>query len=158
MKMKKLAWMLPLSLLVTIFGGCIKDTDSCQPKTVDSEDAAMQAYAATTGVTFTKHSSGLYYYIDAPGSGVTPASTNTVSVKYVGKLTTGTVFDQTTTTPISFTLGGVILGWQLGVPLIKKGGKIRLIIPSSYAYGCTANGPIPAYSILYFEIELIDVL
>jgi FKBP-type peptidyl-prolyl cis-trans isomerase FkpA len=158
MKMKNLARILPLALLVTIFGGCIKNNEACQPKTVDSEDAAMQAYAATTGLTFTKHSSGLYYYIETPGSGVIPSSTNTVSVKYTGKLTSGTIFDQTTSTPASFSLGGVILGWQLGVPLIKKGGKIKLIIPSSYAYGCTANGPIPAYSILYFEIELIDVL
>lgn len=156
--MKKIALVLVLSFTIVFFGGCIKDTDSCQPKTVESEDATMVAYAATTGVTFTKHSSGLYYYIDNPGSGVTPSSTNTVSVNYTGKLTNGTVFDKNPAGPVSFTLGGVILGWQLGVPLIKKGGKIRLIIPSSYAYGCSANGPIPAYSVLYFEIELIDVL
>ena len=156
--MKNTALALVLSFTMVFLGGCIKDTESCQPKTVESEDAAMLTYAATTGLTFTKHSSGLYYYIENPGSGLTPSSTNTVSVKYVGKLTNGTIFDQTTTTPVSFTLGGVILGWQLGVPLIKKGGKIKLIIPSSYAYGCTANGPIPAYSVLYFEIELIDVL
>ena len=81
-----------------------------------------------------------------------------MSVKYVGKLTNGTIFDQQLTTPISFLLSGVIFGWQIGMPLIKKGGTIRLIIPSAYGYGCSDNGPIPAYSILYFEIELVDVL
>jgi FKBP-type peptidyl-prolyl cis-trans isomerase FkpA len=156
--MKKIVLFLSLSGLLFISGGCIKDTEPCQPKTVDSEDAAMVAYASSTGLAFTKHSSGMYYYIVNPGSGPTPASNSTLSVKYTGKLTDGTIFDQQTTTAISFSLSGVIVGWQLGMPLIKKGGSIKLIIPSTYGYGCAANGPIPAYSILYFEIELIDVL
>jgi FKBP-type peptidyl-prolyl cis-trans isomerase FkpA len=46
----------------------------------------------------------------------------------------------------------------LGLPLIKKGGVIRLIIPSSLAYGCNAAGSIPGDSVLYFEVELVDVL
>jgi FKBP-type peptidyl-prolyl cis-trans isomerase len=33
-----------------------------------------------------------------------------------------------------------------------------LIIPSSLAYGCNATGPIPGDAVLYFEIELVDVL
>jgi FKBP-type peptidyl-prolyl cis-trans isomerase FkpA len=156
--MKKIALFLSVPFILFLSTGCIKDNLPCQQKTVESEDAAMQSYAATTGLTFTKHSSGMYYYIQSPGSGPTPVSTSTLSVKYTGKLTNGNVFDQQTTTPVSFSLSGVILGWQLGMPLIQKGGTIKLIIPSSYGYGCTANGPIPAYSILYFEIELIDVL
>jgi FKBP-type peptidyl-prolyl cis-trans isomerase FkpA len=156
--MKKIALSLSVSFILFLSGGCIKDNTSCQQKTVESEDAAMLSFAASNGITATKHSSGMYYQIINPGSGATPVSTSTLSVKYTGTLTNGNVFDQQTTTPISFSLSGVIVGWQLGMPLIKKGGIIKLIIPSSYGYGCTANGPIPAYSILYFEIELIDVL
>ena len=155
--MKKLAFILSVPFIFFLSGGCIKDSQICQQKTVDSEDAVMLSFAAANGITATKHSSGMYYQIINPGSGVTPTSTSTLSVKYKGTLTDGTVFDQQTS-PVSFSLGGVILGWQLGMPLIKKGGSIKLIIPSSFGYGCTANGPIPAYSILYFEIDLIDVL
>ena len=66
-------------------------------------------------------------------------------------------FDSATTTPISFNLGGVIMGWQIGLSLLQKGGVIRLIIPSSLAYGCRDNGSIKANSILYFDVELVDV-
>lgn len=158
--MKKLVLFLSFATVFFLSGGCIKNEVSCTPKTIASEDAEMQATAASLapGLTFTKHSSGMYYYIENPGSGPTPTSTSTLSVKYKGQLSNGTIFDQTTTTPVNFTLSGVIFGWQIALPLIQKGGKIKMIIPSTYGYGCTANGPIPAYSILYFEVELIDVL
>ena len=70
----------------------------------------------------------------------------------------GTIFDSNTGAPIQFILGQVIPGWQLGLPLIQKGGVIRLIIPSSLAYGCTGSGSIPGDSVLYFEVELVDVI
>jgi FKBP-type peptidyl-prolyl cis-trans isomerase len=38
--------------------------------------------------------------------------------------------------------------------LIGKGGKIKMVIPSSLAYGPNANGSIPANSPLYFEMSI----
>ena len=156
--MKKIILFLSVCFILFISGGCIKNDEGCQEKTVQSEDAAMLSFAASNSITATKHSSGMYYEIINPGSGPMPTMSSTLKVKYTGKLTNGTIFDQQIVTPISFPLNGVILGWQLGLPLIKKGGVIKLIIPSSYGYGCTGKGPIPGYSILFFEIELIDVL
>ena len=158
--MKKTISILFLSLLLTGAGSCIKDT-GCQDKTVQSEQAAILAYATANGITATAHSSGLYYEITNPGSGATANLNSTVRVNYVGKyVSNGTIFDQTTvaTGPVSFVLGSVIPGWQLGIPLIQKGGSIKLIIPSSFAYGCAGRGSIPSNAILYFEIELMDVL
>ena len=158
--MKKTISILFLSLLLTGAGSCIKDT-GCQDKTVQSEQAAILAYATANGITATAHSSGLYYEITNPGSGATANLNSTVRVNYVGKyVSNGTIFDQTTvaTGPVSFVLGSVIPGWQLGIPLIQKGGSIKLIIPSSFAYGCAGRGSIPSNAILYFEIELLDVL
>ena len=155
--MKKFVFILLVPIFLFPGTGCIKDK-GCQAKTVASEEGAMLSFAATNGITATKHSSGMYYQIINQGSGPTPTLTSTLSVKYTGKFTNGAIFDQRTTTPVSFTLSGVIPGWQLGMPLIQKGGIIKLIIPSSLGYGCSDNGPIPGNSILYFEIELIDVL
>ncbi len=102
-----------------------------------------------------RHSSGLYYIISAPGSGnVTYTSSTTVSTKYTGRLLNGQVFDSSAT-GISFALSQVIAGWQIGIPLIQKGGKIRLLIPSALAYGNTATGAIPANSVLDFDVELL---
>lgn len=129
------------------------------PVTPASEEAQIQSYAAANGITASKHTSGIYYQILEPGSGVTPTVNSTVSVTYTGKLLNGSVFDQRTTSPISFRLSGVIEGWQIGIPLIKKGGKIKLIIPSSYAYACNSipDAGIPANAILFFDISLLDV-
>ncbi|MBM3433013.1 MAG: hypothetical protein FJX92_08470 [Bacteroidetes bacterium] len=137
--------------------GCLKD-ESCQPKTVQSETATMLGYANANGITPTTHSSGMLYQIVSSGAGATPTATSMVTVRYTGKLMNGTVFDSNATgSPISFGLNQVIKGWQLGLPLIKKDGVIKLIIPSSLAYGCTGYGSIPGDAVLYFEIQLIDV-
>lgn len=153
--MKRLFWI--LAVLGFTATGCLKD-DSCNPKSVDSEQAAILAYASANSINPTRHSSGLYYEVVNPGSGTTPTLASTVSVRYTGKLTNGTVFDTQTGTPVTFPLNGVIPGWQIGIPLIAKGGVIRLIIPSALAYGCTGVGSIPPNSILYFDVTLVDVL
>jgi FKBP-type peptidyl-prolyl cis-trans isomerase FkpA len=44
-----------------------------------------------------------------------------------------------------------------GVPLVKKGGKIRLIIPPTLGYGSQNRVKIPPYSILDFDVEVLDV-
>lgn len=155
--MKKILLMLSVCSLLFSGSGCIKD-DGCQNKTVQSEQAAILAYATANSITATAHSSGLYYQITNPGSGPTPSLTSRVSVRYTGKLLDGTVFDAQTGTPVTFTLGGVINGWQLGLQLLQEGGTIKLIVPSSLAYGCGGQGTIPGNAILYFEIQLVDVL
>jgi FKBP-type peptidyl-prolyl cis-trans isomerase FkpA len=156
--MKRIILSLLIFCAVAAISGCFKTEEGCVDKTVQSEDAAMQAYASANGITAIKHSSGMYYQVINPGSGTTPTFSSVVFVRYTGKLTSGTVFDsQTNSTATGWQLGGLIPGWQLGIPLIQEGGSIKLIIPSSLAYGCQGRGPIPANSILYFEIDLVDV-
>ncbi|MEJ7779509.1 MAG: FKBP-type peptidyl-prolyl cis-trans isomerase [Daejeonella sp.] len=79
-----------------------------------------------------------------------------MSARYTGRLLSGVEFDKSAQ-PVAFKLGGVILGWQKGVPLIQKGGTIRLFIPSGLGYGAGGQGPIPPNAVLDFDIELVDV-
>ncbi|WP_026063123.1 FKBP-type peptidyl-prolyl cis-trans isomerase [Pedobacter arcticus] len=98
----------------------------------------------------------IYYQIIEPGTGdVVPNDYSMITIDYTGKLLNGTTFDQGTAA--KFQLGSLIAGWRLGVPKIRKGGKIRLIIPSGFGYGGSASGKIPANSILDFEIELKEI-
>ena len=50
----------------------------------------------------------------------------------------------------------VIPGWEEGIMTMKKGEKRMLIIPSGLAYGTEGSGPIPANSVLLFDVELVD--
>lgn len=157
--MKKTILALFYSIILFVNNSCLKDSNNnnttCTNKTVQSEQPAIVAYAAANGINATAHSSGLYYQIAFPGSGISPTATSKVFVTYTGKLTNGTIFD--TQTNISFLLKDVISGWQIGIPLIQKGGFIKLIIPSALGYGCRGTGPIPGDAIIYFDIQLLDV-
>ena len=146
--------------LITMFafGSCMKKDNFDPKKQADQDEAIIVKFLADNNINAIRHLSGLYYQILEPGSGTVTYSANTqVLAKYTGRLLNGSVFDQTTTQPLAFRLGDVIVGWQVGVPLIKKGGKIRLFIPSAYGYGRDGSGPIPSNAVLDFDIELVDV-
>ena len=152
---------LPLFLLFVMFSGlhCMKSTTACTPKTPANEAVQMQAYCAGNGITPTVHSSGLFYQIMSPGSGPAASANSTIYITYVGKLADGTVFDQQNNSSMTgWPLNQLIEGWRVGIPLIQKGGRILLVVPSSMAYGCSGYGTIPGNSILFFDITLVNVL
>jgi FKBP-type peptidyl-prolyl cis-trans isomerase FkpA len=136
--------------------------DACAVTATASEVTQLESYLASASITATKHCSGMYYKIDAAGTGGTPTICSYISVKYKGQLTNGSVFDQSAT-PVSFQLGNLIDSWKKALPLIKSGGKITVYSPPSLAYGSqdikdgSGNVIIPANSILVFEVELVGV-
>jgi FKBP-type peptidyl-prolyl cis-trans isomerase FkpA len=156
-----------LSVLLLSTTGCFKKDKGCSFTDNNitapaSEVAAVENYLATNNITTaTKHTSGFYYQVTNPGSGTNPTLCSVVNVGYTGKLTNGNVFDQQPS--LSFQLGSLIEGWRKGLPLIQKGGSIRLYIPPSLGYGAVdvKNGQgavvVPANSILIFDINLMDV-
>jgi FKBP-type peptidyl-prolyl cis-trans isomerase FkpA len=158
--MKKfLSSVLVLSLL--LLNSCGKNDTGCQPVPVASEKGALVAYCTANGINYTEHSSGLLYEIVTPGTGAAPTITSTISVVYTGKHFDNTVFDASAN-PYTNVLNNLIDGWKIGIPLIKKGGRIKLIIPSAMAYSCTGSQSNGVYSIqpnepLFFDVTLSDV-
>lgn len=142
---------------VMLLAGCTKEK-GCTNVNPSEEQSAMTAYMLANNITGTLHSSGMYYEIVSPGGTTRPSSTSRVYVRYVGKTFDGNIFDQQQSAAnTGFQLFNLIRGWQIGIPLIGKGGFIKLVIPSSLGYGCTGAGAdIPANAPLYFEIELVD--
>lgn len=103
--------------------------------------------------------SGLQYKIITQGTGAIPTTESQVKVHYHGTLIDGTVFDSSVDRgePITFGVTQVIPGWTEALQLMPVGSKWMLYIPYSLAYGDRDGGPIPAYSNLIFEVELIDI-
>lgn len=103
--------------------------------------------------------SGLQYKIITKGTGAVPTSEDKVKVHYHGTLIDGTVFDSSVDRgePITFGVTQVIPGWTEALQLMPVGSKWMLYIPYSLAYGDRDGGPIPPYSNLIFEVELLGI-
>lgn len=103
---------------------------------------------------------GIYYKVLESGSGtICPNVRNIVSVHYKGSLIDGRIFDNSyeRNCPEAFRLCDVIEGWQLALQRMHVGDKWVIYIPYSMGYGNRTSGPIPAFSTLIFEVELLGI-
>lgn len=155
--MKNIIFILAIFLAAGMAGCTKKDGECNMPidAAPSSEVEALAQYIETNSIDAQKDARGFYYKIDVIGTGDHPNTCSEVSVNYRGTLTDGTVFDHAQN--VRFELKGLIKGWQAGIPLIAKGGKLTLYLPPSLGYGSKATNGIPANSILIFSIELIKV-
>ncbi len=95
------------------------------------------------------------------GTGAVAETGDTITVNYIGRLLGGGQFDSSydRNQPFTFKLGAgqVIAGWDQGLVGMRVGGKRRLTIPPSLAYGDTQYGSIPPNSTLVFDVELLSI-
>lgn len=100
--------------------------------------------------------SGLVFITLEPGSGPMPADTTDVTVNYIGSFANGFVFDRTTE-PVEMNVGSLVAGFSEGLKLMQPGGRYRIVMPASLAYGSRGiPGRIPGNAALDFTVELID--
>lgn len=107
--------------------------------------------------------SGLVYIIERPGEGAKPVQGNQLSVHYRGTFRRdGKQFDASYDRgqPMDFVYidNKMIPGFEEGLAMIGKGGKIKLFIPYFQAYGKAGRpGAIPPFSDLVFDIEIVNL-
>jgi len=143
-----------LSILVSFSAILAIFTISSCSKSGASEEEQMVAFAKSNSINYTTDETGILYEIITPGSSSRPTINNTITVTYTGLLMNGKQFDAGT---ITYPLNRLIPGWAIAVPKIGVGGEIKVLIPSSLAYGPTGSGSIPGNSPLYFNIKLSAV-
>ena len=107
-----------------------------------------------------KTAQGVLYEVLQQGSGNKASIRSIVSVFYKGMLINGNVFDDNTQQgyPDAFRLADLITGWQIALTQMRVGDHWIVYIPYQVGYGTRDNGPIPAYSTLIFEVELVAIM
>lgn len=124
---------------------------------IDAGRKFLAANRSKPGVKTTP--SGLQYQVLRDTSAGKPSATDTVVVHYAGALLDGSEFDNSYKRgePATFPVNRVITGWTEALQLMPLGSKYRLWIPMELGYGTNDNGPIPAGSVLVFDVELLDI-
>ncbi|CAN5469751.1 hypothetical protein BH09BAC4_BH09BAC4_17040 [soil metagenome] len=102
---------------------------------------------------------GIYYAIMREGTGKQVSLTDSIVVFLNGyQFHNKALFMQQLDKPATYPLTKLIKGFQLGLPLCRVGSKIKLVIPSLYAYNIATSSPLfYPNSTLAFEVELLDV-
>ncbi len=136
---------------------------------------AIEKYLADNNLEAVASADGIYQVVNEEGSGPRPERGQRASVSYVLRLLDGKLidtnyeevareagaFDQRRVPyrPYTFTVGNdaVIDGWHLGIPLVRKGGKSKLLIPSHLGYGPRGKPGIPGNAVLVFDVEVVDI-
>ncbi len=141
-----------------------------QQQMMDQQTAAMESAREESEAFLTENAmrnevtttaSGLQYEVlsSAAGDAVSPTPSDTVLAHYHGSFVDGSVFDSSVERgqPAEFGVSQVIPGWTEALQMMKPGDKWRLFIPADLAYGPSGSGPIPPYSTLIFDVELLEV-
>ncbi|MFC0516460.1 FKBP-type peptidyl-prolyl cis-trans isomerase [Mucilaginibacter angelicae] len=151
--MKK--YLLLLSAVIITLISCDNSAKLNQAKQAKTDDSLIRIYLkANPQVKVQKHPSGIYYQILAEGKGDHPNDNSMVTVNYTAAMLNDMVVDKGS--GFSSPLDHLIKGWQIGIPLVKEGGSILLIVPSGLAYGANGVGRVPENSVLIFNVDLTE--
>jgi FKBP-type peptidyl-prolyl cis-trans isomerase len=127
----------------------------------DNAEMELQKYLKNNNITTAPTQSGLIYIPKKAGNGNKVQAGDTILVHYKGYLLNGDVFDSSYDRgrPMEYVVGsgGLIQGWLEAIPMMEEGEKVQLIIPWRLAYGQQAKGPIPPYSNLVFDMEIVKI-
>ncbi|WP_235941200.1 FKBP-type peptidyl-prolyl cis-trans isomerase [Cyclobacterium roseum] len=177
--MRKSTFILALIPVLGTISSCISDEENLDA-VFEQDLQKIEQYIQTVETEYTRRETigqtgiELLFLTEQVESEELPEVRDTLAVNYTGMLLDGTVFDTSleqvaqendvfnpnrTYEPYEVVLGmsNVINGWHWSLSQMKEGEKAIALIPSSYAYGNQSSGPIPANSVLVFELDLVEV-
>lgn len=123
---------------------------------VASQQAWLDSMAALPGAI--RRPDGLVFIVEREGEGAMPADSSQVEIMYTGRFYDGVEFDRTDS-PVTFAVADLTPGFSIGLTMMRPGGRYRLAIPSSLAYGPQGiPGAIPGNAALDFTVDLIRII
>ena len=107
---------------------------------------------------------GIYFQKMKSGKGKRVQSGDAIWINYRGYFLDGKEFDNTYKRGkmLDFKLGKpdqVIRGFEIAISKMNEGDKVKLYLPSNFAFGETgsSNGKIPAFTSVIYELELYQI-
>ena len=170
-----------IAVVLSVAVSCSSDEESTWEKYTDWRETNEQWLRELASMTnddgtpyyqryvpsWTKASYVLIHYFNdrsATEGNLSPLSTSSGDVRYVGHLCTGERFDSTTTLQTSygygiarFVLSNTIPGWVAALPQMRVGDTAQIVCPYAMAYGAQEKEVIKPYSALSFNLRLVDV-
>ncbi|MRX47163.1 FKBP-type peptidyl-prolyl cis-trans isomerase [Pedobacter puniceum] len=154
---KKLFGFLLLAISVLAIS-CEKETRSLK----EIEDQLIQEYIRSNNLNFTKDTTGFYYQVIDEGNSNLPILKYSDKVR-IGQKTTSinkaVNYETSIYNPTQADFVGYIkpIPWRESIRKLRKGGVVRILIPSYLAYGKDGFGTnVPGNSILDTRIEVVD--
>ncbi|MBC8986020.1 FKBP-type peptidyl-prolyl cis-trans isomerase [Pedobacter sp. N36a] len=147
-------------LLCGLFAACEKTPPYDPEKQLELDAITIQKYRDSTRANLTVDPSGLNYEILGAGTGtVFPKLQDSLVVYFDARVLKSALTFRTVpeTDSVTVKLADAMQGWQIGLPKITKGGRIRLIIPSALAYKDFSGTNIPPRAILDYTITLKNI-
>lgn len=110
-----------------------------------------------------KHPNGFYYKITQKGEGIPAQLGDSIAFTFKTRIIPNQQIVDATKEgeAIGYVVGGkqILPVWQIAfAQLAPKGTKISLFSPSHLAFGNKRNKKFPAFSMLHFEIEVVDII
>lgn len=124
------------------------------------ESTLIQKFIAQKKWNMMHNGGGLYYEITEKGRGIPVENGMTVAVAFKVFLLDGTqCYETIAADPVRFKVGKdhVESGLHQLMPLLHKGDRVRVVLPSVLAFGFTGDKKkIPGDTPLYYEIVVLN--
>jgi len=128
---------------------------------VDRDAETILDYSKRHELNLDVSESGLWYKIINNGDGEQAVAGKVASINYKVSLLNGRVcYDSDSLGIKSFKIGqgGVETGLELGILMLKEGGKAIFIMPPHLAHGLIGDEKrIPPRSIIRYDVELVKI-
>ena len=156
---KRYNFILWLVFFLIVMTSCSLETYTTRKNNANQE---ILSYLIENKIDVKPNTSGLVYIPIDEGEGDTPQLGDKVAFHYKGYYLNGEVFDSSydKSYPLIVEIGNgmIINGLEESLLMMNKGAKAKVIIPFYLAYDDMDNAPVPPYSNLIFELEMIDFI
>lgn len=120
----------------------------------------IEDYILENSLDVKKTKSGIHYKIEEIGTGWGPVLDSKLTLHYTCKNLNGVTYWSTYSKekPSKMLLREYVKAFKEILPMIREGGKVKMIVPSNLAYGRDGwKTKIPPNTVLIYDLELVGI-